>query len=96
MSHIIRKLKLDLYFYAKTKMQISCAVTAQLISIFVFPHTDFHLKFRNFKFLAFFFDFKGQFVSDLNGNFEDCFSRDAAEMIKDKSLKQRELTKYLR
>ena len=57
----------------KTKAQISCAVIAQLISAFV-------LATKIVQFL--FFHFCGctaRFVSDLVGNHEDRFSRDAAK-----------------
>ena len=45
--------KLGFTIDAKTKMQISCAVTAQLISTFVFAlQTVQYLSFLNLKFLA--------------------------------------------
>ena len=59
------------FAYAKTKAQISCAVTTQLISAFVFAtQIVLFLFFINPKFpkpLSFFFDSTGQFVWDLVG-----------------------------
>ena len=68
----------------KTKTQISCAVTAQLISAFVFairiinPSTNY---FRNFQPLAIFCGCTDRFVSDLVGNPEDRFSHKEALLI---------------
>ena len=46
---VMRKPDFD---YAKTKMQISCAVTAQLITTFVFATQIEHSLFLNTKFQA--------------------------------------------
>ena len=68
--------------YAKTKVQFSCAVTAQLISAFVLATQKvlflFYLKYS--KFQAFFCYCAGQFVSDLIANLEDQFSRVVAHL----------------
>ena len=48
-----RHKKTKFLHYAKTKMQINCAVTAQLIRAFVF--VEYHsFSIQNFKLLAFF------------------------------------------
>ena len=61
------------FAYAKTKAQISCAVTAQLISAFVFAtRIVIFLFYLNPKFSS--FSCKGRFVSDLFGNPQDQFS----------------------
>ena len=63
--------------YAKTKTQISCAVTAQLISAFVFATQIVQYLFllnQDFKPFAYFCDCKALFRSDLMGNPEDWFS----------------------
>ena len=66
------------FAYAKTKPQISCAVTAQLISDFIFAawivQSLYFLTFRNFKSLTIFCGCTARFVSDLVGNPEDLFS----------------------
>ena len=65
-----------LHMLKKTKTQISFAVTAKLISAFVFATRIVQsLYFLNpkFKHLAFFFDCTARFVSDLVGNPEDGF-----------------------
>ena len=73
-----------LFAYAKTKTQISCAVTAQLISAFVFASQIVHfLYYLNPKFQAS-SHIQWQhspFVSDLVGNPEDLFSHDEAHII---------------
>ena len=62
------------FAYAKTKTQISFAVTAKLISAFVFATRIVQsLYFLNPKFQA-------RFVSDLVGNPEDRFSHNEAQM----------------
>ena len=69
--------------YAKTKTQISCAVTAQLISAFIFAAQKYYSSFihiENFKLLPIFCDYTGRFVSDLVGNPKDQFSRFAAHI----------------
>ena len=73
--------KTGFFAYAKAKTQISCAVTAQLISVFVFATQIVQSLFflnTNFKPLAIFCDCTARFVSDLVGNPEDPFSHDAA------------------
>ena len=58
------------FAYAKTKVQISCAVTAQLISTFVFASwIEQSIYFLNPKFQA--SSCAAQFVSVLVGNPED-------------------------
>ena len=63
------------FAYAKTKTQISFAVTAKLISAFVFAT-------QNFKPLAIFCGCTVRFVSDLVGNSEDRFSHNEAHLLK--------------
>ena len=72
----------DFSIYAKTKAQISCAVTAQLISAFLryidstiplFPKSDLSL-------LAIFCGCTSRFVSELFGNPEDRLCRDESYM----------------
>ena len=68
-----------IFAYAKTKTQISFAVTAKLISVFVFAtriiQSPLLPKIRNFKSQAIFSDCVVRFVqSDLVGNPEDRFS----------------------
>ena len=76
MSHVMRK---TVFAYAKTKAQISCAVTAQLISAFVFATKIVQpLYFLNT--LATFCGCSARFVSDLVGNPEDRFSHGASQM----------------
>ena len=68
--------------YAKTKTQISCAVTAQLISTFatqIVNPSSTHIQ--NFKLLTFVCDYTDRFVSDLAGKLEDRFSVVTAQMI---------------
>ena len=85
MSHIMRKLAFE---YAKTKQQISCAViscavTAQLISAFVFAAQIVQsLFFLNPKFkpLAIFCGCTAWFVSDLVRNPENRFSHNEAHI----------------
>ena len=70
------------FAYAKTKTQISCAVTAQLISAFVFstPTVQF-LFFLNPKFQAssHFLWVYNLVCADLVGNPEDRFSHNEAQ-----------------
>ena len=65
--------------YAKTKVQISCAVTAQLISTFVYAT----LKVQSFDLLNPKFQassrYTARFVWSLVGNPEDRFSHDAVK-----------------
>ena len=75
------------FAYAKTKTQIGCAVTAQLISAFVFAtRIVTSLFFLNPKFQAcshlrpIFCGFKAQLVLDLVGNPEDRFSHNEAHI----------------
>ena len=56
-------MKKQLFAYAKTKTQISCAASAQLISAFVFATQIVQYLFFNLKFLA--SSHLGGFVSDL-------------------------------
>ena len=70
-SHESRLEKIKVFAYAKTKAQISCAVTALLISymdstILLLPKSEI---------LAIFCSCTGRFVSDLVRNPEDRFSR---------------------
>ena len=72
------------FAYAKIKAQISCAITAQLISAFVFAtlKVGFFL-FLNHKFLEhlpIFCSCIGRFVSDRVGKPEDRFCRVAAQL----------------
>ena len=74
-----------LFAYAKTYAQISCAVTAQMISAFIFATLDSAISLLSksdpkFKPLAIFCGCTDWFVSDLVGNPEHRFSRDAAQM----------------
>ena len=65
----------------KIKVQISCAVTAQLISAFVFPTRIVQfLFFLNLKFQAIFYSCTDRFVPDLVGTPKDRFSHVAAHM----------------
>ena len=73
-----------LFAYVKTKPQISCAVTAQLISAFVFATQIVQsLFFLNPKFkpLAIFCSCTVRFVSDLVGNPEYRFSHNEAQIM---------------
>ena len=78
-----------LFAYAKTRTQISCAVTEQLINAFVFAIqivqlTSLVKKYylnRNVKPLAIFCGCIAQLVSDLVGNPEDRFSHNEAHMV---------------
>ena len=80
-THSVRKPD-EIFAYAKTKTQISCAVTAQLISAFVFatPIVSFLLylypKFQD----SIFCGCTGWFVSDLVRNLKDRFSRVASHI----------------
>ena len=70
--------------YAKTKTQISFAVTAKLISAFVFAtrivQALYSLLLRNFKPLDIFCGCTAGFVSDLVENPEDRFSQNEAQI----------------
>ena len=68
------------FVYAKTKMQISFAVTAQLISDFVYAAMIVH-SLRNLKPLTNFCGHTARFVSDLVGNPEYRFSCDAERLL---------------
>ena len=70
-----------IFAYAKTKAQISFAVTAKLISAFVFATRIVQFFFfLSPKFQASFCDCTGRVVLDLVGNPEDRFSRDSAHI----------------
>ena len=73
-----------IFAYVKTKMQISFAVTAKLISAFVFAirivKSRYYLN-PKFKPLAIFCDCTARFVWDLVGNREDRFSQNEAQMV---------------
>ena len=67
-----------LFAYSKTKMQISCAVTAQLIRVFIFATRIVQSTsslIQNFKLLVFIYDCTDLFVSDLDRNSKDWISR---------------------
>ena len=70
------------FSFAKTKAQISCAATAQLISALVFATQIVQfLFFLNLKFQVsnhLLYSWTGRFVWDLVGSPEDRFSRDGA------------------
>ena len=69
------------FAYAKTKARISFAVTAKLISSFVFAKRIVQFFFvLNFKLLSIFCGCTDRFVSDLVGNHEDRFSRVGAQI----------------
>ena len=69
----------------KTKALISCAVTAQLISAFVFATRIVQfLLYLYLKFQAFFYDCTGGFVSHLVRTPVDRFSRIAALIMEEK------------
>ena len=75
MSHVVIK---PYFAYAKTKAQISCAVTSQLIH----PLRSFATQIVPLcKFLACFHVCTGQFVSHLVGHPEDRLSRVAAQLF---------------
>ena len=68
--------------YAKTEAQISCAVTAQLISAFVFATQVVQsFDFLNPKFQA--SSYTARLVSDMVGNSEDWFSGHEAQWMPD-------------
>ena len=70
--------------YAKTKTQISFAVTAKLIGAFVFAIRIVQFLFyliTNFKPPAIFCHCAARFVSDLVGNPEDRFSQNEAHLF---------------
>ena len=76
----------SVFEYAKTKAQISCAVTMQLISVFFSIHRKYNPStslIQNFKLLAIFkfCDCPARFVSDLVGNPEDLFSHEATHNV---------------
>ena len=76
--------KLDFALYAKTKAQISCAVTAQLISAFVLATQIVRCLYflsRNFNPLISSSGCAAQFVSDLIRNPEDRFSQVMAHFM---------------
>ena len=78
MSRVIRKL--FFFAYAKTKTQISFAVTAKLISTFVFATyilQALYFHIRNFKPLAILCGCTAQFMSDL----VDRFSHNEAHIM---------------
>ena len=80
--------------YAKTKAQISCTVTTQLISAFVFATWIVQsLYFLNPKFQtsSLFCGCAAWFMSELFGNSEDRFSHDTAQMLNCSDLVQRSL-----
>ena len=83
MFNLRASLETRLFAYVKTKAQVSCAVTAQLISAFVFAkrivQSLYFLNFiHNFKPLAILSGCTAWFVSDLVGNPEDWFSHTKA------------------
>ena len=65
---------------AKTKLQISCAVTSQLISAFVFATSIDSTIPLLLKSEAIFCGCIARFAMDLHGNREDRFSHDAAHI----------------
>ena len=69
---------------AKTKTQISFAVTGKLISIFILGYLDSAVslppKSENFKPLTIFIGFTARYVSDMVGNPEDWFSQNEAQL----------------
>ena len=78
-----RREKTGFFAYAKTKTQISFAVNAKLISVFVFATWIVQsLYFLNPKFkpLAIFCGSTARFVSDLVGNPKDRFSHNEAQI----------------
>ena len=84
---------ITIFAYAKTKAQISCAVTAQLIRAFVFATHIVPFLFYlypNFMILAFFSVCISKFVSDLVGNPKDLFSciEDQVITVTDKVTKK--------
>ena len=68
------------FAYRKIKAQISCAVTKQLISVFVYALWILP-KSKIFKPLAIFCSCTARFVLDLVGNPEGRFSRDTAQQF---------------
>ena len=71
------------FAYAKIKTQISFAVTAKLISAFVFANwivQSLYFINRNFKLLNIFCGCTAWLVSDLVGNLEDRFSHNEAHI----------------
>ena len=92
-AHLLesRHEKLKIFADAKTKTQISCAVTAKLISQRLsFHYTDSTILFEIFKLLAHFCGCTDPFMSHLVGNTEDRFSRVAAPIkVQPEELEQR-------
>ena len=76
------------FAYVKTKEQISCSITAQLISTFVFAIQIVQLIFLKLKLklLAGFCDCTGRFMLDLVRNPGDRFSRAVAQLMKIKMV----------
>ena len=68
------------FAYAKTKAQITCAVTARLVSAFVFAAKIMQSLFF-LKSLVIFCGCTAKSVSDLAGHPGDRFSRDAAQSM---------------
>ena len=69
------------FTYRKTKAQIGCAVTVQLISVYIFILEIVQflysiLYIRNFNRIAIFYGCKTRFISDVVENNEDRFSPD--------------------
>ena len=80
MSHIIKNW---IFAHAKTKAQMSCAITAQLISTFFLLNGKYissSSKIQNIKLLGILSDYTDWFVSDLVGNPKDRFSCIAAHI----------------
>ena len=87
MSLVMRKLQL--FAYAKTKTQISFAVTAKLISAFILATLivqSLYLLYTNFKPLAIFCGSTARFKSDLVGNPLDRFSHNEAHIKNESRL----------
>ena len=82
LSRVVRKNRL--FAYAKTKTQISFAVIAKLISVFVFATQivqSIHFLNPKIQALVIFCDCAARFVSDLVGSPEDLFSHNEAHFI---------------
>ena len=80
----LRREKTGFFAYAKTKTQISFALTAKLIRVFDFATLIVQYLFflnLNFKSLAILSDYAARFVSSLVENPEDRFSDVAAHII---------------
>ena len=79
------------FAYAKTKTQISFAVTAKLISAFVFATRIVQSLFflsPKFQRLAIFCGCTARFVSDLVGNPEDRFSHNEAQITQGRQYRK--------